>query len=65
MLVAPALVRPIAAVFGALLALLLAREGTGMLAQGNLTRQPTRAAVTASTTMIALAIVVVRRHDHS
>ena len=39
-LVAPALVKPIANVFGALLALIFAREGTGELAQGNLTRQP-------------------------
>jgi putative ABC transport system permease protein len=57
-LVAPALVKPIARVFGALLALVFARQGTGELAQGNLTRQPTRAAITASATMIGLAIVV-------
>ena len=57
-LVAPALVKPIAKLFGALLALIFAREGTGELAQGNLTRQPSRAAITASATMIGLAIVV-------
>jgi len=57
-LVAPALVKPIASVFGALLALAFARQGTGTLAQGNLTRQPTRAAITASATMIGLAIIV-------
>lgn len=57
-LVAPALVRPLALAFGALLALVFAREGTGTLAQGNMTRQPSRAAVTASTTMIALAVIV-------
>jgi putative ABC transport system permease protein len=57
-LVAPLLVRPLSLVFGAILALFFARQGTGSLAQGNLARQPTRAAVTASTTMIALAIVV-------
>ena len=57
-LVAPLLVRPLALAFGAVLALLFARQGTGSIAQGNLARQPTRAAVTASTTMIALAIVV-------
>jgi putative ABC transport system permease protein len=57
-LVAPALVQPIARLFGALLALAFARDGTGEIAQGNLTRQPTRAAVTASATMIGLAIVV-------
>ena len=57
-LLAPILVRPIALLFGVLVARILAREGTGYLAQGNLTRQPGRAAVTASTTMIALAILV-------
>lgn len=57
-LVAPALVKPIARVFGALLALIMARDGTGQLAQGNLTRQPSRSAITASATMIGLAIVV-------
>ncbi len=57
-LVAPLLVRPLSLAFGAILALFFARQGTGSLAQGNLARQPTRAAVTASTTMIALAIVV-------
>lgn len=57
-LIGPALVQPIARLFGALLALAFARAGTSELAEGNLTRQPSRAAVTASTTMIALAIVV-------
>ncbi|MBE7550007.1 MAG: ABC transporter permease [Anaerolineales bacterium] len=57
-LVAPALVKPIAQVFGVLLALIFARQGTGELAQGNLTRQPSRAAITASATMIGLAIIV-------
>ncbi|HEX7594015.1 MAG TPA: FtsX-like permease family protein, partial [Anaerolineae bacterium] len=57
-LVAPALVKPVANLFGMLLAIIFAREGTGELAQGNLTRQPSRAAVTASATMIGLAIVV-------
>jgi len=57
-LVAPALVKPIANWFGILLALIFAREGTGELAQGNLTRQPSRSAITASATMIGLAIVV-------
>jgi putative ABC transport system permease protein len=57
-LVAPALVKPIARLFGVALALVFAREGTGELAQGNLTRQPSRAAITASATMIGLAIVV-------
>ncbi|MBN1146617.1 MAG: ABC transporter permease [Anaerolineales bacterium] len=57
-LVAPALVRPVALVFSALIALAIAREGTGELAQGNLTRQPTRSAITASATMVGLAIIV-------
>lgn len=57
-LVAPALVRPFANLFGALTALIFAREGTSELAQGNLTRQPSRAAITASATMIGIAIVV-------
>jgi len=57
-LVAPALVRPITSVFSALIALAFAREGTGTLAQSNLTHQPARAAITASATMIGLAIIV-------
>ncbi len=55
---APALVNPIANLFSGVLALIFARQGTAQLAEGNLSRQPTRAAVTASTTMIALAILV-------
>jgi putative ABC transport system permease protein len=57
-LAAPALLRPIAYVFGRLTAWLYARQGTGDLAQGNLTRQPARVTITASATMIGLAIVV-------
>ena len=57
-LAAPALLRPIAFVFGRLTAWLYARQGTGDLAQGNLTRQPARVTITASATMIGLAIVV-------
>lgn len=57
-LAAPALVNPIAIIFGKLLTLLFARQGTAQLAEGNLSRQPTRAAVTASATMIGLAILV-------
>jgi putative ABC transport system permease protein len=57
-LVAPALVTPISRGFGSLLALLFARQGTAQLAEGNLSRQPTRAAITASTTLIALAVLV-------
>lgn len=57
-MVSPVLVRPIAFVFAKLLALVYARQGTGVLAQGNLTRQSARVAITASATMLALAIVV-------
>ena len=57
-LVAPGLVRPIASIFGKLVALVYARSGTGELAQANLTRQPSRVAVTASATMLGLAVVV-------
>lgn len=57
-LMAPALINPIAVVFGNLLALLFARNGTAQLAEGNLSRQPGRATVTASTTMIAMAVVI-------
>lgn len=57
-LVAPMLVKPVSSVFARLVAAVFARDGTGMLAQSNLTRQPARAAVTASATMIGLAIIV-------
>jgi len=57
-LVAPVLVKPFANVFSMLIALIFAREGTGELAQGNITRQPSRSAITASATMIGLAIIV-------
>ncbi len=57
-LVGPVLVAPIASIFSRLITLLYAREGTGALAEGNLKRQPSRAAVTASATMIGLAIIV-------
>jgi putative ABC transport system permease protein len=55
-LVAPALVRPLASLFGRLLVVAFAREGR--LAQGNLARQPGRAAITASAMMIGLAILL-------
>jgi putative ABC transport system permease protein len=57
-LVAPLLLRPIAFAFGKMTSLLYARQGIGDLAQGNLTRQPSRVAITASATMIGMAIVV-------
>jgi len=55
-LLTPAIVKPIASIFGALLALVFAREG--QIAQGNMTRQPSRAAVTATVMMIGLALLV-------
>ena len=55
-LIGPALVRPIASIFGRLLAIAFAREG--QIAQGNLTRQPGRAAITASAMMIGMAIII-------
>lgn len=57
-LCAPALVNPIANLFSRLLVLLFARDGTAQLAEGNLSRQPTRAAITASTTLIGMAILI-------
>jgi putative ABC transport system permease protein len=57
-LVAPALINPIAGLFSRVMALVFARAGTAQLAEGNLSRQPTRAAVTSATTMIALAMLV-------
>jgi len=57
-LAAPALVTPIANLFSALLAVVFVRDGTTQLAEGNLSRQPTRAAITASTTLIGMAILI-------
>jgi putative ABC transport system permease protein len=53
---APGLVMPAARLFSPLLTLWYAREGD--LARGNLTRQPGRAAITASTLMIGLATLI-------
>jgi len=57
-LVGPVLVRPIARAFAGLFARLGPRSGIVHLAEGNLTRQPTRASVTASATMLGLAVVI-------
>ena len=57
-IIAPGLLRPIAYMFGKLTAAVYAREGTGELAQGNLTRQPARVVITASASMIGIAIIV-------
>ncbi len=58
MLVAPAFIRPFAVLFGGLIARLTVRQGIGELAERNLTRQPSRVAVTASTSLLALATIV-------
>jgi len=57
-LVAPAMVRPFASLFGRITAWLTVRQGIGGLAQSNLTRQPSRVAVTASASMLGLAVIV-------
>lgn len=57
-LVAPALVRPFAALFGRAVEFITVRQGIGNLAQSNLTRQPSRVAVTASSSMLGLAVIV-------
>lgn len=57
-LVAPALVGPFAGLFGRFTAWATIRQGIGGLARANLTRQPTRVAVTASASMLGLAVVV-------
>ncbi len=57
-LASPAMVKPISNIFSRLIVRAFAREGTGTLAQNNLNRQTSRAAITASATMIGLAIIV-------
>jgi putative ABC transport system permease protein len=57
-LVTPALVRPFAALFGRFIAWMYTRQGIGGLAQSNLTRAPSRVAVTASASMLGLAVIV-------
>ena len=56
LIAAPGLVMPVARLFSPLLTLWFAREGD--LARGNLVRQPGRAAITASTLMIGLAVLI-------
>ncbi len=53
---APGLIMPLARLFSPLLTLWFAREGD--LARSNLQRQPGRAAITASTLMIGLAVLI-------
>jgi len=57
-LITPAMVRPFANLFGRIAVLATARQGIGDLAKNNLTRQPSRVAVTVSASMLALAIIV-------
>jgi putative ABC transport system permease protein len=57
-LVAPGLIRPFASLFGRVVALATVRQGIGGLAQSSLTRQPSRVAITASTSLLALAVIV-------
>lgn len=55
-LVAPVLIKPIADLMSKLSNVLMPSEST--LAKGNVTRQPNRAAITASAIMISLAVVI-------
>jgi putative ABC transport system permease protein len=57
-LVAPTLVTPLAGMFGRLIAAIYARQGIGEIACGNIKRQSMRTAVTASSTMLGLAVIV-------
>ena len=57
-LLAPALLGPITSAFGRLINPAYARQGIGELAQNNLNRQPGRVVITASATMIGMAIIV-------
>jgi len=57
-LIAPAMVRPFASLLGKFTAWATVKQGIGGLAQSNLTRQPSRVAVTASASMLGLAVIV-------
>ncbi len=57
-LVAPGLVRPFANLFGWIISRIYTRAGVGELAKGNLSRQPSRVAITASASMLGLAVIV-------
>jgi len=57
-LVAPGLIRPFVSLFGRVVGFATVRQGIGGLAQSNLTRQPSRVAVTASTSLLGLAVIV-------
>jgi putative ABC transport system permease protein len=55
-MITPALVRPVAVIFSKLFGLIYPREN--LLARENISRQPGRAAITASSMMIGLAITI-------
>ena len=57
-MIAPLLIRPLAKFLSRFVFAIYAREGTGSIAQSNLSRNPTRAAITASATMIGMAVIV-------
>jgi putative ABC transport system permease protein len=57
-LVAPGLVRPLANGFGLIITRTYRRTAVAELAKGNLARRPSRAAITASASMLALAIII-------
>jgi putative ABC transport system permease protein len=57
-LVAPFLIRPMAGFLSRIVMVIYAREGTGSIAKSNLSRNPSRAAITASATMIGMAVIV-------
>ncbi|MBN1304765.1 MAG: FtsX-like permease family protein [Anaerolineales bacterium] len=57
-LVTPALVNPLANLFGPIISWITVRQGIGGLAKSNLKRQPARVAVTASASMLGLAVIV-------
>ena len=57
-LVAPACIQPLAAFLQKFVLSIFTGHGTGMIARSNLARNPTRAAITASATMIGMAVIV-------
>lgn len=57
-LVSPAIVYPLAGVLSSVVLVLYRKDGTGILAESNLKRQPGRVAVTASATMIGLTVLI-------
>jgi putative ABC transport system permease protein len=58
-LLTPVLVNPIANLFSRIITLLSMRDGTAQLAEGNISRQPTRAAITAATSLVSTAVLII------